>query len=349
MSKSISDKTSLRKKKHIELCLTDKVTFRNKSNGFENYDFVHCAVTEVDINKIELSTKFLKKKISFPFLISCMTGGTEEAENINAQLAAVAEDLNIPIGVGSQRHAIESENMKHSYSIIRENAPSVPVLANIGAAEVVKYKDINPFNMIVEIVKADALVVHLNPVQELLQPEGTPYFVGLLNRIKKLVKELTVPVIVKEVGSGISSETAKKLLDVGITGIDVAGAGGTSWAAVELLRSKNENELYFWDWGLPTSYCIREVAELKRKYKFTLIGSGGISSSIDAAKALSLGADLVASARIILQELDKKGKDGVKKLIANWFDTVKKVMFLTGSSSLKELKKNKIIRKELLY
>jgi len=349
MSKNNSDKTSLRKKKHIDLCLTDKVAFRNKSTGFEYYDFIHCAVTEVQIDKIDLSTKFLKKKISYPFLISCMTGGTEEAENINAQLASVAEDLNIPIGVGSQRHAIESENMRHTYSIIRDNAPSVPVLANIGAAEVVKYKDVNPFNMIVEIVKADALVIHLNPVQELLQPEGTPHFTGLLNRIKKLVKELTVPVIVKEVGSGISSESAKKLLDAGVSGIDVAGAGGTSWAAVELLRSKNESELYFWDWGLPTSYCIREVAELKRKYKFYLIGSGGVSSSIDAAKALSLGADIVASARIILQELNKNGRDGTKNLIINWFDTIKKIMFLTGSSSLKEFRKNKIIRKELLY
>ena len=349
MTKNNSDKTALRKKKHIELCLTDKVAFRNKSNGFENYDFIHSAVTEVDIKKIDLSTKFLKKKISYPFLISCMTGGTKEAENINAQLASVAQELNIPIGVGSQRQAIESENLRHTYSIIRENAPSVPVLANIGAAEVLKYKEMNPFNMIVEIIKADALVVHLNPVQELLQLEGTPHFTGLLNRIKKLVKELTVPIIVKEVGSGISAESAKKLLETGVVGIDVAGAGGTSWAAVELLRSKNENELYFWDWGLPTSYCIKEVAELKRKYKFSLIGSGGISSSIDTAKALSLGADIVASARIILQELDKNGRDGAKKLIINWFDTVRKIMFLTGSSSLKEFRKNKIIRKELLY
>jgi len=170
-----------------------------------------------------------------------------------------------------------------------------------------------------------------------------------LEDLKKLVKELTVPIIVKEVGSGISAESAKKLLDTGVVGIDVAGAGGTSWAAVELLRSKNKNELYFWDWGLPTSYCIKEVAELKRKYKFSLIGSGGISSSIDTAKALSLGADIVASARIILQELDKNGRDGTKKLIINWFDTVRKIMFLTGSSSLKEFRKNKIIRKELLY
>ena len=121
MTKNNSDKTALRKKKHIELCLTDKVAFRNKSNGFENYDFIHSAVTEVDIKKIDLSTKFLKKKISYPFLISCMTGGTKEAENINAQLASVAQELNIPIGVGSQRQAIESENLRHTYSIIREN------------------------------------------------------------------------------------------------------------------------------------------------------------------------------------------------------------------------------------
>jgi isopentenyl-diphosphate delta-isomerase len=163
------------------------------------------------------------------------------------------------------------------------------------------------------------------------------------------VKEIEVPVIVKEVGSGISGRAAKNLLEVGVKGIDVAGAGGTSWAAIEMLRKKLIPDDYFWDWGLSTSYCIKENSKLKKNYKFILIGSGGINSGIEAAKAFALGADFVASARTILKELDKNGTDGVKNLITGWFDTVRKIMFLTGSKSLKDLRKDRLIRKELLY
>jgi isopentenyl-diphosphate delta-isomerase len=324
------------------------VAFREKTNGFEQYDFIHCSITEVEIENIDLSTKFLGKKISLPFLISCMTGGTEQSENINAQLAIVAEQLNIPIGVGSQRRALESGNLQSTYSVIRKNAPTVPVLANIGAAEVVKYKNIDPFKRITEMINADGLVIHLNPLQELLQPEGTPHFSGLLTKIKFVTKQLNVPVIVKEVGSGISYNSARELLDAGVKGIDVAGAGGTSWAGVEILRSSNNSNSIFWDWGLPTSYCIREVSKLKQKFKFTLIGSGGINSAMEAAKAIALGADIVASARTILQALNKIGIDGTKELIVDWFENIKRIMFLTGSFTLKEFRKNKIARKEML-
>jgi len=223
---SDSGKTSRRKKEHLDLCLNDKVAFRNKTTGFEFYDFYHNAITEVEIENINFSTELLRKKISYPFLISCMTGGTVKAKSINAELAIVAQELNIPIGVGSQRQAIEDEKHKNSYKIIRKNAPSVPVLANIGAAEVVKYKSLAQFRLMIDMIEADALVIHINPLQELLQLEGEPNFKGLLKRINKLVQQISVPIIVKEVGAGISSEAAEKLLGTGIEGIDVAGAGG---------------------------------------------------------------------------------------------------------------------------
>jgi isopentenyl-diphosphate delta-isomerase len=197
------------------------------------------------------------------------------------------------------------------------------------------------------MLEADAFVVHLNPLQELLQPEGEPNFVGLLNKLEKLIQKSEVPVIVKEVGSGISKETAKKLLNIGVSGIDVAGAGGTSWAGVEILRSKSQND--FWDWGLPTSYCIKEIYSLKKKYRFTLIGSGGINSANDLAMAFAFGSDLVASARIILQTLMKTDDEAVITLILNWFEYLKKIMFLTGSKNLNELKNNKIIKKKELF
>lgn len=346
MSKSITE-TSKRKKEHIELCLMDDVAFRSKTNGFDRYEFIHNAATEVDISKVSFQTKFFSKKIEYPFLISCMTGGTEEAENINQRLAVIAEELKIPIGVGSQRQALEDSTYHNSYKVIRKTAKSVPVLGNIGAAQLVRSKNLSDILSLIEMLGADAFVVHLNPLQELLQKEGEPDFVGLLNKLEKLVDKSSVPIIVKEVGSGISKDVAKKLLNIGVSGIDVAGAGGTSWAGVEIIRSKSEQD--FWDWGLPTSYCLKEIYPLKKKHKFTLIGSGGINSANDLSMAFALGSDVVASARIVLQTLMKNDEEAVKKLIVNWFDFLKKIMFLTGSKNLNELKKDKIIKKEELF
>ena len=343
------DKTSLRKKEHLELSLKADVSFKTKTNGFDHYEFIHNAATEVELDKISFETKFFKKKINYPFIISCMTGGTEEAENINAHLAIAAEELKIPIGVGSQRQALENKNYRNSYNIIRKNAKSVPVLGNLGAAELVKLKSSDPIKVLIQLIEADAFVIHLNPLQELLQLEGNPYFKGLLKSLNKLVKEIEIPVIIKEIGMGISNDVAKRMLEAGVKGIDVAGAGGTSWAAIEMIRNKSTANDYFWDWGLPTSFCLRENSKLKKNYKFMLIGSGGINSAVDAAKAFALGADYVASARTILKELDTSGVDGVKNMITGWFETIRKIMFLTGSKSLKELRKNKIIRRELLY
>jgi isopentenyl-diphosphate Delta-isomerase len=348
MNKS-DDITSQRKKEHLELSLKADVSFKSKSNGFDHYEFIHDAATEVELNKISFEIKFFKKKINYPFIISCMTGGTGEAENINAQLAIAAEELKIPIGVGSQRQALESKNFRNTYDVIRKNAKSVPILGNLGAAELIKIKSFNDVKILIDLIQADAFVIHLNPLQELLQMEGTPYFKGLLKSLKKLVKQIEIPIIIKEVGAGISGKVARELLETGVRGIDVAGAGGTSWAGIEMLRNKSTVNDYFWDWGLPTSFCLRENSKLKKKYKFILIGSGGINSAIDAAKAFALGAECVASARTILKELDSNGVDGVKNLISDWFETIKKIMFLTGSKSLNDLRKNKILKRELIY
>ncbi len=345
MSESAAN-TSKRKSEHIKLCLTDDVVFRQKTNGFENYDFIHSAITEVDLNKISFQQRLFNKKINYPFLISCMTGGTTEAENINSLLAEVAEDLKIPIGVGSQRQALENAYFHNSYKVIRTKAKSVPVFGNIGAAQII-HLNVKDIQKLVDMLEADAFVVHLNPLQELIQPEGEPYFVGLLKKLELLSRKLSVPVIAKEVGSGIDKISAKKLLEAGVEGIDVAGAGGTSWAAVELIR-KNNFENPFRDWGLPTSYCIRTVSELKKNYKFILIGSGGINNPSDMAKAFALGSDLTASARFVLQKLMNEGQENVKAMIESWFRYLKEVMFLTNSHKISELQKNKIQKKELL-
>lgn len=337
-----------RKKDHIELCLNEDVGFSSLTNGFDRYEFEHYAITEVDYHNINLTTKFLKKKIDYPFLISCMTGGITEAEKINEHLAIAANQLNIPIGVGSQRQALESDEHLKSYNIIKQNAGDAPILSNIGAAQVASIRDISQFLKIIELVNASALVIHVNPLQELLQKNGEPNFIGLLKNIERLVKKIGVPIIIKEVGSGISRKAAKKLLEVGVRGIDVAGAGGTSWAQVELKRNKVENE-YFRNWGLPTTFCLKEVNKLKKNYKFTLIASGGIKSGVEIAKSIALGADLAASARPLLQTVMNDGVDGVTKLIYSWFEDVKKIMYLTNCKNLTDLSKQKLIRKSEIY
>jgi len=335
-----------RKKEHLELCKTDAVQFKEKTTGFEQYDFLHSALTEVKIDKIDLSKKFFGKKVSYPFLVSCMTGGTSEGDNINLKLAQAAAELNIPLGLGSMRFALETNDYDAHFMRIRKAAGKVPIIGNIGAAQIVKMNSFKPLFQLFEKVESDVAVVHLNPLQELLQKNGESNFFGIKKSLKKLVKQSPIPILAKEVGSGISKQTAQILLELGIAGIDVAGAGGTSWAGVELLRNKKSNENSFWDWGLPTSFCIKTTAELKKKYHFTLIGSGGINTAFDAAKALMLGADFTASARIILQTLVKSGQAGVVSLIREWFDDVKKIMFLTDSQNLRSFGKEKLILKK---
>lgn len=345
----MNNETEQRKKDHISLCLTDDVTFKKKSNGFENYEFPHFAITEVEFDKIDLSTKFFDKIISYPFLISCMTGGTSEAEKLNEKLALAAKELNIPIGVGSQRQALENNKFHNSYKTVRKNAGKVPVLGNLGAAEIAKSKNVvNDVRKLIDLIEADAFVIHINPLQELLQKEGEPNFSGLLKNIERLTSKVKIPFIAKEVGSGISIESAKKLLDVGVQGIDVAGSGGTSWAAVELLRNKNDED-YFKEWGLPTSYCIKNVYKLKKDYSFLLIASGGVNNFDETAKSLLLGADIVASARKILLEVNYNGVDGVIDLVRKWFESIKKIMYLTGSKDIKSFKKKKLINKSELF
>jgi isopentenyl-diphosphate delta-isomerase len=343
------ENTSNRKKGHLEICLNKDVSFKNKSNGFDKYEFEHCAVTEVNINNIDFTSKFFNKTISYPFLISCMTGGTYAAIDINAQLASAARELNIPIGVGSQRHTLESKDFHKSFDVIRKEAGNVPVLGNIGAAQIAAEKEPNKIiEKLAEVIQADAMVIHLNPLQELFQKEGETNFTGLLKSVEKICSSVSIPVIVKEVGAGISGYAAEKLLQAGVKGIDVAGAGGTSWSAVEMERNKN-NDDYFKEWGIPTTQCIKQVKKLKKDYSFTLIASGGINSGIETAKSLALGADMAASARIILKEVVENGSKGVVDLIKNWFITVRKVMYLTGAQNLDEFSRVKLIKTEDLY
>lgn len=332
--------TSSRKKQHVELAVSRDVGFQQKSTGLERIEFVHNALPEIDLSDVDTSTIFLNKQVRLPLMISCMTGGYSDAVRINRALATVCEELGIPLGVGSQRQALENSRYLRSFTAVRTCAPTVPVIGNIGAAEVVRLNG-GDAQRLVEMIEADALAVHLNPLQEFLQPEGNPNFRGVLAGIERLVQTLPVPVIVKEIGAGISGDVARRLIESGVRHIDVAGAGGTSWAGIELLRrQRKDRSSPFWDWGIPLAASLREVAALRRKdVTLTIVASGGISNGVDVAKCLTLGADMTASARIFLLALRKGGERSLKRLILGWEDQLRGVMFLTGSATVSDLKK----------
>ncbi len=341
-----ASRTARRKKQHIDLTLNADVRFRNKTTGLEELEFVHNALPELNIEDIDTSTRFLGKRLSLPLMVSCMTGGTTAAMNINRSLAEACEEAGIAMGVGSQRQALENRQYHGTFSVVRGVAKTIPVVGNIGAAEVARMTTADDALRLVELVNADAFAVHLNPLQEFLQPEGNARFRGVLGGIAMLVKGLPVPVIVKEIGSGISPGVARHLLDIGVRYIDVAGSGGTSWAGIETLRSKNRRFAEsFWDWGIPTAHAVRDVAKLKSAaHKFTLIASGGILTGFDVAKCIALGADLVASARPMLSAVHRGGRAELMRLITAWSRQLRGIMFLTGSGTVADLQHAQLIR-----
>jgi isopentenyl-diphosphate Delta-isomerase len=336
----VKSKTSSRKKDHVLLTVNRDVTFRGKSTGFEDWEFLHNALPEINFSDVSTETVFLSKQLSFPFMVSSMTGGYADAKRINKNLAEVCEERRIAMGVGSQRQALEDTTYHSSFSVVREAAPTIPIIGNIGAAEVAKLTDASPVQRLADLVRADAFAVHLNPLQEFLQPEGSPNFRGVLRGIEILIRGLSIPVIVKEIGAGISKDVAERLINAGVAIIDVAGAGGTSWAGVEILRRKDGrvNDL-FWDWGIPTSEALRQVASLKASSpSLSLIASGGITNGLDAAKAFALGADMVAAARPMLKVLMASGKKGLSNHLDQWIKDFKGTMFLVGAPTLKYLR-----------
>jgi len=335
------EKISSRKAEHLDICLNNDVSFKTKKTGFESLHLVHNALPEINFSDVDTEIEFLGKRISFPLMISGITGGFREAEEINAKLAQISQEARIALGVGSQRQILENPLYLRSFSIVREKAPDIPIIGNIGAAQIAKDFDLDQIRRIIDLIEADALAVHLNPLQEVLQPEGDTDFRGVLEGIKRLVKELEVPLIVKETGAGISGEVAQKLADVGVQYIDIAGAGGTSWAGVEYYRSDNKQLAErFWDWGVPTAWCLLEVAKVRG---IRIISSGGIRDGIDIAKSIALGADLAGAARPFLQALFSQGEEGLAGMIRAWRQQFRIAMFLTGSQTVGGLKKVRVI------
>ena len=335
-----------RKKDGIEIPLQKNVQAKTTSTYLEYVKLVHNAMPEIDYDDIDTSTKFLGHKFSAPIIIDSMTGGTDEATIINGRLGELAEKYGLGMGLGSQRAGLKSEELAATYSVARKNAPNAFLIANIGGAQLAKGLTIDEARKIVKMIRANALVVHLNPLQELVQPEGEPRYKGVLAKISELAKSMDVPVIVKEVGAGISKEVAIKLEMAGVSAINVAGTGGTSWAGVEKLRAeamKDDIKTHlgemFWDWGIPTAASLIEV---RKAVKLPVIASGGLRNGLEVGKCVALGASMAAMAYPFLRAA-AMSRENLFAFADTIMAELKSTMFLVGARNIPALASSRYI------
>jgi isopentenyl-diphosphate Delta-isomerase len=336
--------TQGRKADHLRVCLEEDVQFHQTTTGLERYRFTHCCLPELDLHEINLTTTFLGKSLGAPLLISSMTGGTELAQRINYRLAEVAQHYGLAMGVGSQRVAIENPQVKPTFAV-RSLAPDILLFANLGAVQLNYSYGLEECQRAIDWLEADALVLHLNPLQEAVQTNGDTNFRGLFAKIAQLCQKLPVPVIAKEVGNGISAKMAERLIEAGVSAIDVAGAGGTSWAKVEGERAKDARQRRlgetFANWGLPTAECIVGIRAIAPT--IPLIASGGLRNGLDAAKAIALGADLAGLALPFLQAASNS-EDALHELVKLLIAELTTVLFCTGSATLEDLGKPGVLQ-----
>jgi isopentenyl-diphosphate delta-isomerase len=334
-----------RKADHIRINVEKDVAFKKLTSGLENYFFMHQALPEIDLAEVNTTTSLFGKTLRTPLLISSMTGGTAEAHEINRTLAAAAQEAGMAMGLGSMRAAIEDSSLAYTYQV-REVAPDILLFANLGAVQFNYGYGVDQCRRAVEMCGADALILHLNALQEAVQPEGDGNFAGLVRKIEQVCRQLPVPVIAKEVGWGFSEQAARQLAEAGVAAIDVAGAGGTSWSQVEMHRAPTARHARvagaFIDWGIPTAvsiqYCRRAAPGL------TVIASGGIRNGIDVAKCIALGASMAGFAGEFLRAAVSGGVEGVVDLAGAITDELRVTMFCSGAADLWALAKTKLYK-----
>lgn len=330
--------TPSRKADHIRINIERDVRAKGVDAGFDAYAFEHQALPDIDLADVDLSAELLNAHLNAPLLISCMTGGTPEAKRINSTLASVAQEFGLAMGLGSARALLEDPRSLDSFDV-RDNAPNVLLLANLGAVQLNKGYGVDDCKRLLDMLRADALVLHLNALQEALQPEGDTCFRGLLPKIAQVCETLGSPVVVKEVGWGIAPDDVIALFDAGVAAVDLAGAGGTSWSEVERYRMPErwheDVAAEFAGWGIPTATCLRKAR--RAAPKATLIASGGIRSGLDAAKAIALGADAAGIAGPFLRAADQ-GPDEARNFAKQLTEVLRIAMFCIGARTIGELR-----------
>jgi isopentenyl-diphosphate delta-isomerase len=333
---------SSRKSDHIRINLEEEVG-SGLTTGLERYRFVHQALPEVDLEAVGLNLQLFNRSLRAPILISSMTGGTEEAAQINRTLAQAAQETGVAMGLGSQRAAIEHPDLAPTFQV-RKQAPDVLLFANLGAVQLNYGYGVDHCQRAVEMIEADALALHLNALQEAVQPEGDTRFAGLLRKIAVVCRQLPVPVIAKEVGWGFSQRAARQLADAGVAAIDVAGAGGTSWSQVEMHRATDERQARlaaaFLDWGIPTSESILAVREAAPELK--VFASGGLRDGIDIAKCIALGATLGGMASPFLKAAVHSVESTIS-VIEEVQRELRVCMFAAGAGDLGALQKTPLV------
>ncbi len=338
---------SERKQDHLDIVLQRDVAAKGIRTGFERFFFEHVALPELHLDQIDLGSEFLGKGLQAPLLISSMTGGTSSAHDINLHLAAAAQHLGIAMGVGSQRAALEHPELAWTYQV-RKVAPDILLLANLGAVQLNYGYGLEQARRAVEMIEADGLILHLNPLQEAVQPQGDPDWRGLYDRIEQLVAQLPVPVIVKEVGNGLSAKVAQRLVACGVAAVDVAGAGGTSWSEVEAHRQtdalRKRIAHAFVGWGIPTALSLLEIRQVLPD--LPLVASGGIRSGIEVAKAIRLGANLVGMAAPVLQAVCGAQEQAVIEAFQAVIEELRITAFCTGSANLTQLQQATLRRQD---
>ena len=339
------NRTSRRKIEQLRICMEQDVEVG--ANGFADVKLVHVALPEIAKDEIELKTNFLGFSFNLPIMIASMTGGHPETKRINEVLAEAAEQLGIGMGVGSQRAALEGIEHEDSFRVVRDVAPDSFIYANLGAPQLLEY-GVEGVKRVIEMIDANAVAIHLNFLQEAIQPEGNVDARGCLDAIKEVCGEIKKPVIVKETGAGISYRVARKLVDAGVAAIDVGGFGGTSLAAAEIYRAKAEGDelsehlgqLFGYDWGITTVESIVECSS----FGIPVIATGGIRNGLDIAKSIALGADMCSAALPFLKiAMHSLNADRVIAKIEEMGEELKAAMFLTGCKTVKELKTAELV------
>lgn len=326
-----------RKKEHLALCINKDVSFKEKTTLLEFVELNYKALPEISYADVDLSTEFLGKKFSFPFVVSGMTGGAQVAKKVNKDVALACQELGIGMGVGSMRAMLRQPSLTETY-YVRDVAPDIFLAGNIGAAQIKEYS-VKEIDAALQGIEANALAIHINAAQEAMQPEGDLDFTGVIAKIAEYADTLSVPIYIKEVGHGISYEVAHALKETKIMGYDIQGAGGTSWTYIEALRKKKKYSEAFRDFGLPTAVSLIEVKNAIRGTSKKIIASGGIRDGITGTKALVLGADMVGAAMPILQAQDKKGAKGVVDYLTGFKEQMQITSFLLGCKDINDLRK----------